>query len=924
MNIKIIVALLLVSTMLSSSGGILATPGVTGNSQPIHLQDSPSVFAGNVTVYPNGTISSQSAPIARSGQQYTLTGDINGSLRFEASSAFLNGNSHSILGNNGTNPALLVSNSSGVNAANLTVISHNATAPGLLIVNTSMDHINNINVAAPSVGVLISRSTFDVNVSNTVVSVGGSSSFGMAAVVTGGDMGAGHVITPVSGSRNISLYGNVISNAGGEFGILINSPNSSLRDSTVTMTGKANTPPQPSILILADQNNTSVADNVLEATNVSLAVGFGNFSNHLYTGEEFNGNTLTITSPGSDSSGPASGVESIFSSLTIAGNQIHAKNLLSSSSLLASYFGDVNVSNNTVVIDNSTNVGVLGSEFGNVTIDSNSILYSQNSSLMSNAVISLYSYSSSINDNTIVANNASIGSALIFVSQLTLPGAVNSIEGNHLESTNSSAYGIVFNGTRANISRNVLHLNGSEPNGIVISGTDLTVSNNDVKIQSSTSSTGIGDFYSFFNFGIHNSNISDNTINITGSASGQIFGMYLINSIEHLGITGNSLYSNESKFQGVDFSSSSANNLSISQNSFVYSPVFAGIFTGLSVDNVNTLIISGNVIMSTGMSGMNPQSYILSVGDSFGVTVSNNTLEGANTSVHLASDGNITFYGNNVVNEYTALSFVAVNNAIFYHNNFENFTIDAVFSGSTNLSFNASYPVGGNYWSNYTGVDHYSDPSQNLPGSDGIGDTPYNLNATLRDNYPLMKPWTRPMATFTETGLAPGQEWAASFNGKTVVTTQRSISFAILNATYQGYTYSVGKISDYTGGGQSGTFNYTGNGFSENVTFLEFAHLYIKISPLNATIVINGQTYSTDNGSLNISLAVGNYSIQFERSGYNTDSVNVTLTAGEIKYVNISLTRVAGSNDILYYALGGIALVVIAALAFYFARRKSR
>ena len=926
MNIKIIVALLLVSTMLSSSGGILASPGVTGNSQPIHLQGSPSIFAGNVTVYPNGTISSQSAPIVRSGQQYTLTGNINGSLRFEASNAFLNGNSYSILGNNGTNPALLVSNSSGVNAANLTVISHNATAPGLLIVNTSMDHINNINVTAPSFGLLISRSTYDVNISNSKVSVGGDHSLGMAAVATGGDISPSNSVGPVSGSRNISLYGNMISNAGGEFGILINSPNSSLRDSTVTMTGKENTSSQPPILILADQNNTSVANNVLEATNVSLAVGFGNVSpnNHLYTGEEFNGNTLTITSPVPGSLGPVSGVESIYSSLTIAGNHIYANNLIYDSSLLASFFGDVNVSNNTVVIDNSAYVGFIFSDLGNVTIDSNSILYSQNSSLLSNAVISLDSYSSSINDNTIVANNASTDSALIFVQQITLAGAVNSIDGNHLESTNSSAYGIVFNGTTANISRNILHLNGSEPNGIVISGTDLTVSNNDVRIQSSTSSTGIGDFYGFFNFGIHNSNISGNTINITGSASGQIFGMYLVNSIEHLGITGNSLYSNDSEFRGIEVSSSSANNLSISKNSIVYSSVLAGIFTGLSADNVNTLSISGNVILSTGLSGMKSQSYVLSVGNSFGITVSNNTLEGANTSVHLASDGNITFYGNDVINEYTALSFVAVNNAIFYHNNFENFTIDAVFSSSTNLSFNASYPVGGNYWENYTGVDYYSGPSQNLHGSDGIGDTPYNLNATLKDYYPLMKPWTRPMVTFTENGLAPGQQWAASFNGKTVVTTQRSISFTILNATYQSYTYSVGKISDYTGGGQSGTFNYTGSGFSENVSFLEFAHLHIKISPLNATIVINGQTYSTDNGSFNISLAVGNYSIQFERSGYNTDSVNMTLTAGEIKYLNISLTRVAGSNDILYYVIGGIALGAIAALAFYFARRKSR
>ncbi len=926
MNIKIIVALLLVSTMLSSSGGILASPGVTGNSQPIHLQGSPSIFAGNVTVYPNGTISSQSAPIVRSGQQYTLTGNINGSLRFEASNAFLNGNSYSILGNNGTNPALLVSNSSGVNAANLTVISHNATAPALLIVNTSMDHINNINVTAPSFGLLISRSTYDVNISNSKVSVGGDHSLGMVAIATGGDIGPSHSVGPVSGSRNISLYGNMIRNAGGEFGILINSPNSSLRDSTVTMTGKENTSSQPPILILADQNNTSVANNVLEATNVSLAVGFGNASpnNHLYTGEEFNGNTLTITSPVPGSLGPVSGVESIYSSLTIAGNHIYANNLIYDSSLLASFFGDVNVSNNTVVIDNSAYVGFIFSDLGNVTIDSNSILYSQNSSLLSNAVISLDSYSSSINDNTIVANNASTDSALIFVQQITLAGAVNSIDGNHLESTNSSAYGIVFNGTTANISRNILHLNGSEPNGIVISGTDLTVSNNDVRIQSSTSSTGIGDFYGFFNFGIHNSNISGNTINITGSASGRIFGMYLVNSIEHLGITGNSLYSNDSEFRGIEVSSSSANNLSISKNSIVYSSVLAGIFTGLSADNVNTLSISGNVILSTGLSGMKPQSYVLSVGNSFGITVSNNTLEGANTSVHLASDGNITFYGNDVINEYTALSFVSVNNAIFYHNNFENFTIDAVFSSSTNLSFNASYPVGGNYWANYTGVDHYSGPSQKLHGSDGIGDTPYNLNATLKDYYPLMKPWTRPMVTFTENGLAPGQEWTASFNGKTVVTTQRSISFTILNATYQSYTYSVGKISDYTGGGQSGTFNYTGSGFSENVSFLEFAHLHIKISPLNATIVINGQTYSTDNGSFNISLAVGNYSIQFERSGYNTDSVNMTLTAGEIKYLNISLTRVAGSNDILYYVIGGIALGAIAALAFYFARRKSR
>ncbi len=793
-----------------------------------------------------------------------------------------------------------------------------------------MDNIYNVSVTAPTFGLFISGSTFDVNVSNSRVSVGGDHSLGMVAVVAGGDIGPGQSVSPVSGARNISLYANAIRNAGGQYGILINSPNSSLRDSTVTMTGKTNASLGGSILILADQNNTNVADNVLEATNVSLAVAFGNFSSghYLYTGEEFNANTLTIISPApvNSSFGFTSGLVSFYSILTITGNHIYAKNMISDSNLFFSVFGDVAMANNTVSIANSTNVNAFYSVGGNVTVDSNSILYSQNSSLMGNYVVQVYSYSAKLSDNSIVAGDASAGSALVYVSMLGTTGAINTIYGNLLESTNSSAYGIVFNGTDASISQNVLDMNGSEPNGIVVSGTNLTVSSNKINIKSGVSSTGIGNFYSGYDFflGIDNSNISGNTINITGDATGQIFGMYLINSIQHLGITANYIYSNDSKFKGIDFGSSSMNNVSISQNSIIYSPAQTSVFNGLSVNNGNSVLINGNTILSRDGAGMGAGSYALTISSSAQIIVSNNTMDNTNTTAIIGGTANMTFYGNYLINEYTALSMEKVDDALIYHNNFENFTVGTTLQTLVNVSFNASYPIGGNYWSNYTGVDHYSGSGQNLPGPDGIGDTPYIINATLKDNYPLMKPWSRPMVTFTETGLAPGQEWVASFNGKTVVTNQKSISFAILNATYQNYTYSIGKISGYTGGGQSGTFNYTGSGFSENVAFLEFAELRIKVSPLNATIIINGQKFSTDNGSFNISLAAGNYSIQFERPGYNTDSINLTLTAGEVKYVNISLTQVAGSNDILYYALAGIAAVVVASLAFYFARRKSR
>ena len=57
------------------------------------------------------------------------------------------------------------------------------------------------------------------------------------------------------------------------------------------------------------------------------------------------------------------------------------------------------------------------------------------------------------------------------------------------------------------------------------------------------------------------------------------------------------------------------------------------------------------------------------------------------------------------------------------------------------------YPSGGNYWSDHECVDEYSGPSQDIPGSDDICDTPYIIDENNRDHYPLMRPWTLSPAT---------------------------------------------------------------------------------------------------------------------------------------------------------------------------------
>jgi hypothetical protein len=78
-----------------------------------------------------------------------------------------------------------------------------------------------------------------------------------------------------------------------------------------------------------------------------------------------------------------------------------------------------------------------------------------------------------------------------------------------------------------------------------------------------------------------------------------------------------------------------------------------------------------------------------------------------------------------------------------YHNNF-------IYNGeqhngqAQNFDYNYfddGYPSGGNFWSDYTGMDNYSGPDQTDPGSDGIGDIPYPIEWGVKDNYPLMEVW---------------------------------------------------------------------------------------------------------------------------------------------------------------------------------------
>jgi parallel beta-helix repeat protein len=80
-------------------------------------------------------------------------------------------------------------------------------------------------------------------------------------------------------------------------------------------------------------------------------------------------------------------------------------------------------------------------------------------------------------------------------------------------------------------------------------------------------------------------------------------------------------------------------------------------------------------------------------------------------------------------------------NTIF-HNNFINNSVNRP-GGLFSIGniWDDGYPSGGNYWTDYLGIDLHHGQFQNESGSDAIGDSPYVLDDNNVDNYPLFFPW---------------------------------------------------------------------------------------------------------------------------------------------------------------------------------------
>ncbi|SRR6266571_1887744 len=204
----------------------------------------------------------------------------------------------------------------------------------------------------------------------------------------------------------------------------------------------------------------------------------------------------------------------------------------------------------------------------------------------------------------------------------------------------------------------------------------------------------------------------------------------------------------------------------------------------------------------------------ISMNQVFDSNVSNNTLLANRNGAVLTGSSNVTFLTNAFDYNTQGLILNSTQNMLVYHNNFYGDTPLAVDLQGSNNFWDNGYLDGGNFWTDFKGVDNCSGPNQDIcTGPDGIGDTPYTFNYN-QDNYPLMNPiqvlsnnpqgpdWTNARGTWTvvngymdATGVSPQIQSGASFPSDRTVSV-RAMTITSGETVYK-VAYLYGKYVDF-------------------------------------------------------------------------------------------------------------------------------
>jgi len=177
--------------------------------------------------------------------------------------------------------------------------------------------------------------------------------------------------------------------------------------------------------------------------------------------------------------------------------------------------------------------------------------------------------------------------------------------------------------------------------------------------------------------------------------------------------------------------------LTVKQSSTI--EVWENRFSGNAFDGI-ILYQSSNVTVANNTATSNGNSGVRASASSDFLLACNNITGNNWHGVFVGSSTAFTVAYNRVSsNSPFGVNLTGSTAATVHHNRMDN-TLQAADDRGPENAWDDGYPSGGNWWVDYAGADFFSGPNQDQPGSDGIGDTPYVIDADSQDGYPLMAP----------------------------------------------------------------------------------------------------------------------------------------------------------------------------------------
>lgn len=252
---------------------------------------------------------------------------------------------------------------------------------------------------------------------------------------------------------------------------------------------------------------------------------------------------------------------------------------------------------------------------------------------------------------------------------------------------------------------------------------------------------------------VSDATIENATFGPTGSAAVDVFQSSLITIVR------NTIHDSPAGIRVRDSESVSIARNTVAGNGF-----------GIRATDSSYLLIANNTLYDNGRAVLLDVSG-LPTPDFGWVTLVGNLIYFNGRGIDLAGVKRVLIISNRIVNnaDGVLVTFQA-SGVTAYHNDFVGggVQVGLDFRELDNV-WDAGWPIGGNYWSSYTGTDECSGVRQDAcPDPDGLGDTPFFIGVNDVDRYPLIRPYnsqnTAPVASFVISPEAGGNATTFTMN----------------------------------------------------------------------------------------------------------------------------------------------------------------